>query len=239
MLLCLLASLGVLVWAVTRSVQKRRSRWQYSSAAGLFVGSIVFTSFLPPSQKVDKPARGTTSVRSSAKLVTLAARNPELRVAPTPAPAPTRDYSQERTKIREGWSKVLARTVAAERAMRAAQGYISRGNAIDASASFKECEEAASGIKQDSATLPDKIDELIYANIYKVGDGLGYGCKSLRSYLDSGAPSDAADAKSRLNGVQDAIDTAAHQLRQKYVELGGKRADIEGLRTAAPELFKR
>jgi len=233
-----LASVCALAWAVFLSFQKQRSRPFYLAAAGLFAISMVITSlWKPPAQKAQPQVAKVQKTTLPRAAVPTAPQRSAPVASATPSP-PSQDRSDEEAKVRETWQKIMERIVAAERAMHAAQKYVANGNLIDASAAFKECQDAASGIKIDSGGLPSAIDIEINANIYKVGDGLGYGCKSLRSYLDTNAPSDAANAKSQLNGVPEALDVATHMLRAEYVKMGGNPQDIESLKSVAPDLSK-
>lgn len=198
------------------NVQMRRGLISLALAVGAFTLGFVVA---PTSQGNAENARNKSKTVARASNV----KNTATPALATPAPEPT--DTPELRKFRDSWSDVVERTTSAIRAGDSAQKYLSAANPIDASQELKNCEEAASGIKEDGSDMTTGDDsELgvsLWDKIAKIGDGLGYGCKSLRQYLDTQRPSDAADAKSQLASVPDAVIAAQFLAQEKYKQMGG------------------
>ena len=80
--------------------------------------------------------------------------------------------------------------------------------------------------------LDDGSDLELLADVKRIGDGLRDGCRSARSYLESGAPSDFDDAKARFTDVVDAIVRAESLARAKYRRMGGNPDSLASFKTA-------
>ena len=101
---------------------------------------------------------------------------------------------------------------------------------MDASIELKKCQDAVGDLRVESSSLnlsdDNKGDAVLEQEIWDVGDGYGYGCKALRSFLDTSAPSDAAEAKQQFAKGGGVIEDMIGLGTDKYVEMGGRRGDL-------------
>jgi hypothetical protein len=228
---CLLASVGSLIWAIVRSFRRRRSRWHYVASCGFFISTVI-VGLCTPTPKVrgaGTSARPVSEVRveSSPRRSILATAQPTEApsLPPQAPPSPEQTDSPDMQKFRDDWMDITERAASALSSANAANVALRNSDPIAASGKLKDCEEAASGISDAGYNLPldlenDKDSSLLEA-VKSVGDGLGYGCKSMRAFLDTGAPSDGADAKASLASVPDAMYKAQYLADQKYKAMGG------------------
>ena len=111
-----------------------------------------------------------------------------------------------------------------------ARAAVNAGDVISASGAFKRCQDAAANVKMDAVDLPiadaDKKNDQLYDSLAGAGDDLGYGCESLRKFLDTQAPSDASDAKERFQGLSSHVMLAQYEAREHYSHLGGNPHDL-------------
>ncbi len=110
------------------------------------------------------------------------------------------------------------------------------GDTATAAGELKACQESASEIVSESVKLPLETarhsDSNLLGAIKKVGDGLGYGCKSARAYLDTGNPADFADSRSRFAHVADEIVRSESLARVIHLRLGGNPDDLLSFKAA-------
>ncbi len=142
----------------------------------------------------------------------------------------------EALHFRMYWRDVVRVSAAALKAHDRAGEDLRTGNTAHASVELKDCQDIANGIVPYAADLQVGVDngsdfELLAA-IKKVGDGLRYGCKSARSYLETNATSDFEDAKTRFADVVDGIFQSESLARSKYQRLGGKPDSLASFKTA-------
>lgn len=73
---------------------------------------------------------------------------------------------------------------------------------------------------------------MLSTSIKKVSDGLGNGCKSARSYLDTNAPADFDQAQKHFGDVADGLFRSESLARLKYARLGGNPANLPSFKDA-------
>jgi hypothetical protein len=155
---------------------------------------------------------------------------------PTPTPSAPKANAAALERFEKSWSGVVRISVSAIRAHDAAGEYLSGGDTTAAAGELKSCQDIASGIASESVKLPLETvrhsDSNLLAAIKKVGDGLGYGCKSARAYLDTGNPADFADSRTRFAHVADEIVRSESLARVIYLRLGGNPDDLFSFKTA-------
>jgi len=110
------------------------------------------------------------------------------------------------------------------------------GDSAAAAGELKRCQDTASSLVTQFADLPrdprNHFDLRLLSAIKKVGDGLGYGCKSARSYLDTNNPTDFADSHRYFADVADDIFRSETLARSEYQNLGGDPSTLLSFKTA-------
>ncbi len=204
----------------------RKEQYNVQMRRGLISLAVAVISFIvglfaAPTSPHSTHDGSTTLAQANTKRSAMSAQaTPALQATDTP----------ELQKFRDSWTDIVERTTSAMKAGDLAQKHLAAANPIDASAELKNCEDAASGIKDDASDLTNDdnsdLGTSLWGKVAKIGDGLGYGYKSLRQYLDTQAPSDAADAKSQLGGVPGAVVAAQYLAQEKYRQIGGDPAAL-------------
>ena len=156
-------------------------------------------------------------------------RTPEAKPIATPGPEALRNFGLY-------WGDIVRVSAAALKAHDRAGEDLRTGNVAKAVDELTYCQDTASSIGGFSSDLQLSIDNgsdlEFLAAIKKVGDGLQFGCKSARSYLDTNAASDFDSAKARFADVVDGIVQAETLARAKYQRLGGNPDSLLSFKTA-------
>lgn len=130
-----------------------------------------------------------------------------------------------RQQAQQWWADVMAPASAAFFAL---QNPVALGakDAADLSAIVKKAGEmadqaksAAAGGAQDS--IPDGWND-VEDSLILASDDLRDGCQSLRDYIDTEAPSKAADAKEKSESSRALFADALEKARAHYIQMGGK-----------------
>lgn len=195
--------------------------------------------------RIPTPAPTPTATASPTPTATATAA-PTTTATPMPAPAttatpaPARANRKTDTKamqaFRTHWTDVVRVSVSAIQAHDAAGEYLRSGDAAAAAGELQRCQDTASSLVSQSVDLPRNTDthfdmKLLTA-IKKAGDGLGYGCKAARSYLDTNNPSDFADSHRYFDGVAEEIFRLETLARSEYQKLGGDPRSLLSFTTA-------
>lgn len=154
----------------------------------------------------------------------------------TPALANSNTDTKTMQSFRAHWTDVVRVSVSAIRAHDAAGEYLRSGDVAAATGELKRCQDAASSLVSQSVDLPrtteHHFDMKLLTAIKKMGDGLGYGCKAARTYLDTNNPSDFADSHRYFDGVADEIFRSETLARSEYRQLGGNPESLLSFKTA-------
>jgi hypothetical protein len=245
LLLTIGAFIAAIVFVIRAAVERRKGadhggalKHFYISlgtfAAG-FVLLMVIAVFIPTPN-----ATASTAPTAQRTKVTIASATPTPipTARPTPTPKPTDNAALK--NFRDNWDDIMKRTAYSLLALDKAREFISQGDLIDASDRLQKCADAASGINDDAAELNldsgNDSDAALQDSIGKIGDGYGYGCKAMRKFMDTNAPSDGADAKDEFQTGSTAIDEAMLRAVVKYQLMGGNPKDLLDLRSAKREL---
>jgi len=238
-LLWVVAFIGAITFAIMR-------RWRLLAISGATILGLTLVAFaaalLDASEKPSKVAHATrradtpTPVDTPKATPATPTRTPRPTPVPTPSPVPKNIDYANLAKFRENWTDIVRRTAVAVKAHDAARKYLLAGDAIDGSIELKKCEDAASGINDDAYSLPvqssEDADSALLESVRKIGDGLGYGCKALRKFVDTNAPSDAADAKTQFAEVMHGIYESEIRAQEKYASMGGNPRSLLDFKTA-------
>ncbi len=232
-LLCVAVALCAVVFAVMR-------RGKSVTVCGF---AIVALSAVIIGDVIALPALdrgGPATVAAQPKLVATPSPRPAATTTATPRPTPAPRLPAANAaaleRFEKSWSGIVHISVSAIRAHDAAGEYLRGGDTTAAAGELKSCQDTASAIVTESVKLPLETvhhsDSNLLASIKKVGDGLGYGCKSARAYLDTGNPTDFANSRSRFAHVADEIVRSESLARMIYLRLGGNADDLLSFKTA-------
>jgi hypothetical protein len=154
----------------------------------------------------------------------------------TSAPSRTDTDTAALRNFRRYWADIVRVSASALKAHDRAGQDLRAGQAAPAAEELRYCQEVASGIAGSPSGLALDIDDgsdlELSAAVKKIGDGLVYGCKSARSYLQTNVAADFTDAKTRFDEVVDAIVQSESLARAKYQRLGGNPDALSSFKTA-------
>lgn|GEM_PF-3320418 len=236
-LLCIAALLCAIPFAISRRRRSLRMCGVVVATLGIAIVTDVIAGAAldrePPAMAAASTPPATRPPTASPTLTPTApptpTRTPETRAVASPPAETLRNFSVY-------WGDIVRVSAAALKAHDRAGEDLRIGNIERAAGELKYCQETASGIASYSSYLQISIDNgsdlEFLAAIKKVGDGLQYGCKSARSYLETNAASDFEDAKSRFADVVDGIVQAETLARAKYQRLGGNPDSLLSFKTA-------
>ena len=246
LLLTIGAFIAAIVFVVRAAVQRRKGTdhggalkhcyiFLGAFATG-FVLLMVIAAFIPTPN-----ATASAAPTAQPRKVTI------VSATPTPSPVPTRTTPTAKPtdnaalkNFRDNWDDIMKRTAYSLLALDKAREFIAQGDLIDASDRLQKCADAASGINDDAAELNldtgNDSDAALRDSIGDIGDGYGYGCKALRKFMDTNAPSDGADAKDELKTGSTAIDEAMLRAVVKYQLMGGNPKNLLDVQSAKREL---
>lgn len=227
---------GGIIWAVVRNFKKQSGQRQYLYALGGFAAFLICIFVDAALFPTDAKPEGQRNQDVKIKAAQLPTPSPRSTRSTSPAPSASRSDSADLQKFRSDWKDIVERTAYSAREMDKVRSDLARGDTVDASGELKNCQDEASGIKDDAYDLPldlnnDSDNELLQS-LAAIGDGFGYGCKSFRAYLDTNAPSDASDAKAYFGKANDAIEDATLLVMSKYVGMGGRYQDLPDFKSA-------
>jgi hypothetical protein len=252
--LCVAAVLCAIVFALRR----RRGALRTCGVTVTALSALIIADVVVAGARSEKPAMVTAQSTHPAPAGTSApAATPAPTPSPTPTPAPAASPTAKPTPEPKAtaapsavptthpevlqdfsiaWGEIVRISVSALKAHDSAGEYLRKENIPQASRELKTCQDRASGIVTHTFNLrldpQNGSDRDLLIAINKVGDGLENVCKSARSYLETKAPSDFADAKVHFANVVDGIVQAESLARSKYQRLGGNPETLASFKTA-------
>jgi hypothetical protein len=231
-LLCIAAALCAGVYAILH-------RWRAVRISGATVAalSLLIVSEVIGAALLDASApAGATSQSARPAPIPLAASTGDS----APPPQATRMTAMAPAHLvrtfSAAWADVVRVSAAALKEHDKAGEDLRTGDVSRAAGELADCAEIASRVPSYAAGLQGGLDngsdlELLAAT-KRIGDGLHGGCTSARAYIETSAPSDFDDAKTRFADVVEAIVRAESLARAKYQRMGGNPDNLASFKTA-------
>jgi len=149
------------------------------------------------------------------------------------ATTPKPDRHAERERIQTYWNHVINSLAMANEATVAAAASVQGGDLVSASRFLKQGQEAATHAKEMSQSeVPNGYSE-VGSTLFTASDTFADSIRKESDFLDTRAPSVAAEALEQRQRAQGEIEDAQHAARLKYVDLGGKIDDLSSFADAA------
>jgi hypothetical protein len=149
----------------------------------------------------------------------------------TDAPTATPDRHDERQPYQDYWNRVVGALALAQLSIHYAANALADGDSVKASQLLSAGEKQAS-IAKDTTTsdVPDQWQNgTVGPSLYSAANDTDDALQKARAWLDDGKPSEIADAQDTAERAKDEIDSATHDARVSYQEMGGRAGDLESM----------